>query len=144
MTFANRAVALLAACSLTAGLSGCASSGGAVKAAFAAVTPLDALALGAGAYFAWTLTSAPAWSAKASLNGEYWQIDLERSPFATSGAGAGSFAFSQAAQELCRKQGAPRYQTQSFIEFHDPMILGDRQKARGVIRCQSEKDSDGA
>lgn len=120
--------------------SGCASSSGsAVKAAAAYMAPIDGLALAAGAAIAWKLTTMPSWSVEAILRGDLWQIDLERSMFTGNGAGGGSFAFAQAAKELCQKQGAPRYQTQSFIEYREPMILGERQRARGQIRCQAER-----
>lgn len=94
--------------------------------------------MAAGAAVAWKLNTIPAWSAEATLRGDLWQIDLERSMFADSGAGGASFAFAQAARDLCHKQGASRYQTQSFIEYREGMVLGDRQRARGEIRCQAK------
>lgn len=125
---------------MAAALGGCASGGGsALKAAAAYMSPLEGAAMVAGAAVAWKLNTMPAWSAEAALRGDLWQIDLERSMLTESGSGGASFAFAQAARELCLKQGAPRYQTQSFIEYREPMLLGDRHRARGEVRCQAKE-----
>lgn len=133
-----------ALCAAAAALSaGCASSGGsAIKAAAAYMSPLEGVALVAAGAVAWKLNTMPAWSAEATLRGELWQIDLERSMLTDSGSGGASFAFAQAARDLCHKQGAPRHQTQSFVEYREAMLLGDRHRARGEIRCMAAPTQD--